>query len=361
MLSAWYCGASTDRRRRHPADRDLHALGPVTGDVAADQPRGRVGSPTLSAVSTGTVQVTSTRSPDWTTTRRPGDVRTARSPPASARAAPRPSPPRPAPRRPGPSVVADHRFVDDEAAIDDVEQDRLAGDEIQHVGDERVVAGDQVDLARGLGRPGHDRPASPSAAPVVQPSVMRSARRSPGRGPRAQRASRAAARHDAPGHAGLEVEDHAGKSTDGLPDRTGPHRTARRNGPVRLDTAIVGRGTVRPTSSTGVRADRAPSGARADPSLLRGPPWRSPAPHPMSSVRARVRYRRPGADDRRPARGGGQALRQRAPSDAAPPGSWRPTKPARSPPSMASTWTFETASSSRCWVRPARARPRPCG
>ena len=44
--------------------------------------------------------------------------------------------------------VADDRLVDLEAAVDDVEQDRLAGDQVERVGQERVVLGDDVDLAR---------------------------------------------------------------------------------------------------------------------------------------------------------------------------------------------------------------------
>ena len=44
--------------------------------------------------------------------------------------------------------VADDRLVDLEAAVDDVQQDGLAGHEVERVGQERVVLGDEVDLAR---------------------------------------------------------------------------------------------------------------------------------------------------------------------------------------------------------------------
>ena len=38
--------------------------------------------------------------------------------------------------------------MDHEPAVDDVQEDRLARDQVDRVGHERVVAGDQVDLAR---------------------------------------------------------------------------------------------------------------------------------------------------------------------------------------------------------------------
>ena len=50
--------------------------------------------------------------------------------------------------------VADDRLVDLEPAVDDVEQDGLAGREVERVGQERVVLGDDVDLARAADAPG---------------------------------------------------------------------------------------------------------------------------------------------------------------------------------------------------------------
>ena len=40
--------------------------------------------------------------------------------------------------------------MDVQAAVDDVQQDRLAGDEVEGVREEGEVLGHEVDLARGL-------------------------------------------------------------------------------------------------------------------------------------------------------------------------------------------------------------------
>ena len=94
----------------------------------------------------GTVQVTSTRSPDSTTMRRPetsGGTLTTGVGPGGA----------PADRGLGafPRVLdrlgADDRLVDIEAAVDDVQQHGLAGHEVEGRGQELVVLGDEVDLA----------------------------------------------------------------------------------------------------------------------------------------------------------------------------------------------------------------------
>jgi hypothetical protein len=55
------------------------------------------------------------------------------------------------------AVVADHRFVDVEPAVDHVEQHGLAGDDVDDRRLERPVAGDDVDLAGRGGGPGRDR------------------------------------------------------------------------------------------------------------------------------------------------------------------------------------------------------------
>ena len=67
------------------------------------------------------------------------------------------APPRPTSQASWTRGVADDRLVDLEPAVDDVEQDRLAGHEVDGVGQERVVLGDDVDLARRRRRAGHDR------------------------------------------------------------------------------------------------------------------------------------------------------------------------------------------------------------
>jgi len=52
--------------------------------------------------------------------------------------------------------VTDDRFVDLEAAVDDVEEHRLARDKLEGIWSEDVVARDQVHLARRGRGPGHD-------------------------------------------------------------------------------------------------------------------------------------------------------------------------------------------------------------
>ena len=61
--------------------------------------------------------------------------------------------------------VADDRLVGLEATVDDVEQDRLAGHEVERGGQERVVLRDQVDLARRRRACRARSAASPARAP----------------------------------------------------------------------------------------------------------------------------------------------------------------------------------------------------
>ena len=109
-----------------------------------------------SAAAAGTVQMTSTRWPDGTTTRMPdtsgGTLTTGVGPGGGID------------RRelrglPGvlDGLVADDQLVDLEPAVDDVEEDGLAGDDVDRIGQEDPVLQDDVDLARRDRRPGHDR------------------------------------------------------------------------------------------------------------------------------------------------------------------------------------------------------------
>ena len=53
--------------------------------------------------------------------------------------------------------VPEDRLVRLEASVDDMEKDRFTGHEVQGVGQEAVVPGDEVDLARRGRATGHDR------------------------------------------------------------------------------------------------------------------------------------------------------------------------------------------------------------
>ena len=129
----------------------------------------------------GTVHTTSTRSPDVTTIRKPAV--SGRDADHRRRSGRRPV-------RPGlgdrPGVldrrVADDRLVGRQAAVDDVEQDRLAGHQVEDVGQERVVLRDEVDLARRV-RGARARPGA--SWPVAAASSSRTATgRRPGSRPR---------------------------------------------------------------------------------------------------------------------------------------------------------------------------------
>ena len=111
----------TRQRARDPSDRDLHAARPVARDVAADDPGGRP----RPAPPAGTVQTTSTRWPEATTIRNPTlgrDADDRRGPGGTSGGAASASLPRVLD-----GGVAEDRLVDLEAAVDDVEQDGLAG------------------------------------------------------------------------------------------------------------------------------------------------------------------------------------------------------------------------------------------
>ena len=98
--------------------------------------------------------MTSTRSPEATTIRRParsGGTETCGVGPGGA---PRSRPRRP-PRRPAPAG-SDDRLMDDEPAVDDVQQDGLARHEIDDGRLERVVAGDDDDRREVVGRARRD-------------------------------------------------------------------------------------------------------------------------------------------------------------------------------------------------------------
>ena len=125
-------------------------------------------SQAAAGVTAGTVQTTSTRSPERTTIRRPADVgRHAHDRGRAGRGADG--------GRLGdfPGVldasVADDRLVDLETAVDDMQQHGLAGRQVEGVGEERVVLGDQVDLARGCPTPRARSTGSAAARPPRRP------------------------------------------------------------------------------------------------------------------------------------------------------------------------------------------------
>ena len=110
-------------------------------------------SQAAAGVTAGTVQTTSTRSPERTTIRRPATsggtlttgVGPGGAPTVAASATSQASWTR---------GVADDRLVDLETAVDDVQQHGLAGRQVEGVGEERVVLGDQVDPRGDLETPG---------------------------------------------------------------------------------------------------------------------------------------------------------------------------------------------------------------
>ena len=207
------------------------------------------------------------------------------------------------------AMVADDRLVDIETAVDDVEEDGLAGDEVQRRRAGTRSPGDQVDLAGRHRRPatiggvGEGRAASHAARAATTRAPRRSARARTG-------ADRAAG-----------VEGHGAASlwrTVVAEERPGP----------RLDT---------PPAASHRSAHPAVPRERRGPVTSRGPGWRSPRSPTAQSRIHRPAFARDGAS-RRPAR---EASRSASGT------SWRST---------ASTSTSATASSSRCSARPARAR-----
>ena len=105
-----------------------------------------LGSGSVVGTSAGTCHSRSTRWPEGTTTRTPPSVgrdaddgRRTRRRPVERRLRGLP--------RVLDRAVADDDLVDVEPAVDDVEHHRLAGDEVQDRRHERVVLGDEVDLA----------------------------------------------------------------------------------------------------------------------------------------------------------------------------------------------------------------------
>ena len=109
------------------------------------------------ATSAGTVQTTSTRSPDATTTPEPPDAgrdadQRRRSRWRTGRRL----------LRHLPDIlhgaVADDGLVHRQPAVDQVQEDGLPGRQIQRIGQERIVLGDQIDLARGSRVARDDRP-----------------------------------------------------------------------------------------------------------------------------------------------------------------------------------------------------------
>ena len=80
--------------------------------------------------------------------------------------------------------IADDRLVDVETAVDDVEEDRLAGDQVERVRQERVVLGDEVDLARRVGRRRRRRAAWPAPGRPRRRPARSPTRQAAGEGPR---------------------------------------------------------------------------------------------------------------------------------------------------------------------------------
>src|SRR6185369_17636 len=136
-------------RTSRPAHRDLHPAFPVTGDVAADQPGSgrRDGGDRPDEVD---AFARLHDDPEALNTRRDADDRRRSGWSTDGRGF------RDLPRVLG-GGIADDRLMNLEATVDDVEEDGLAGRQVKGSRQERVVLGDQVDLARGTGGAGHDR------------------------------------------------------------------------------------------------------------------------------------------------------------------------------------------------------------
>ena len=160
--------------------------------------------------SAGTVQTRSTSSPDLTTIRTPAT-------PGGTRDHGRRPRGRSRRRRLGhlPGVldrrVADDRLVDLEAAVDDVEEDRLARDEVDRIGQEGVVLGDDVDRARSGRGARHDRRRRRGGAPSRRP---RGRSRAPVR-PRRNDGRHAAREHDE-GHGAKSMTRRTGRGAASL-------------------------------------------------------------------------------------------------------------------------------------------------
>ena len=160
-------------------------------------------------------------------------------------------------------AVADDRLVDLEAAVDDVEQDRLARDEVERVRQERVVLGDDVDLARRRGSAGHDR-----RGRRRRPGITgRDGQRSPG----ANAMAMAAGARRADPRRRSDGGEHGAKSMTRRPERRPDGLDTLRRGAAQCGAA---RDRSRPRSPRTARRDR-----------HRGPIWRS-RPRPPTPASA---------------------------------------------------------------------------
>ena len=167
--------------------------------------------------------------------------------------------------------VADDRLVGVEAAVDDVEQDRLARDEVEHVRQERVVLRDEVDLARLRRRTRRRRVVWPAAAAASQAAT-------PGHGGDQERRRREEARRGRTGSAGwARTEDSHGARhvlARSLDMRPGASGTVRRPGPGARDPVpcpvsrsrlAIPTDSREPAVDPSARSDRGPSrGGRQD-------------------------------------------------------------------------------------------------
>ena len=306
--------APLTRAWRRPIGWDPHALGEVAGDVAFDRPGRRVrrGARARERL----VRNVGRDHPAEVDALARGDDHAHAARRRAATLTTGVGPGRGAVRRrlgglPGvlDRAVADDDLVDLEPAVDDVEQHGLARDEVEDRRQERVVLGDEVDLAGRVGR------ARPTGTGVTgdRPGSQAASASSDGRSRTSERARL--------GRRGTARSLR--RALDAVPG------TRRRDS---LDTPRPRGGTV-PRPAPGERSHPARSA-------------------PAVEVRLAVPTDRPGT-------GIAGAMPTGDPSPSASRASrsatatwWRST---------ASTSTSATASSSRCSARPARARPRCCG
>ena len=208
-------------------------------------------------------------------------------------------------------LVADDGLVGGEPTVDDMEQDGLARDQVQHVGQERVVLRDEVDLARRVGRAREDRW-------------------------RRRRRSRLARRE----REGGQAEDERCEATADRPaqSRTAAERWRERGRQWRDDlryrTASRWRAFTALSARSSSAGDRAGLRLRPDPEVLLGDPDRQSRPGRRRRRPDPWRSRRRALVKAVGASASGDVVR----------------------PSTGSTSTSRTASSSRCSVRPGSGK-----